>query len=483
MDKDRAKNPTTATGRVLKAMSVFGGIQVITILCSVVRTKLVAVWIGPAGVGLITLYNATIDMLSQTSQLNLRQSAVRDISAGRSEDRLPRVVAVVRSLALYLGIGGALLCAVLSPLLSRWTFGDGEHTAAFIVLSLVVLFTSLAAGEQAVMQGLEHLKNIARSTLWAALVSTAAALLLFYFLRIDGIVPVLLAFGLFTFLFARLNRVNPPGPQSPLPGVAQAFREGRRMLSLGMYMTVSSFVSLLAAYLFAVYLNRHYSDSTVGIYQSGFTLVNTYVGVIFTAISMEYFPRLSSVAMRPKLASVLVSHEIRVTLWALLPLVVCFICASGLIVHILYTSSFMSMVPYISIAVTGTFMRAVSWCMAFAILARGDGRSFILTESVSAAVMLVLNVIFFSRMDFMGLGIAYVIWYLVYALVVYFAAFRGKYGMSLRPGILRLAATVFGASLVTLALRELLGPWLAAAITIPPAIYSSCTALLRPRKK
>lgn len=48
------KSATTA--KVIKAMGIFGGVQSLQILCSVIRTKLVAVWIGPAGVGLIALY-------------------------------------------------------------------------------------------------------------------------------------------------------------------------------------------------------------------------------------------------------------------------------------------------------------------------------------------------------------------------------------------------------------------------------------------
>ena len=55
--------------RVLKAVSIFGGLQVFTIICSIVRTKVVAVLIGPAGVGLLALYNSTMEMLQTNSQL------------------------------------------------------------------------------------------------------------------------------------------------------------------------------------------------------------------------------------------------------------------------------------------------------------------------------------------------------------------------------------------------------------------------------
>lgn len=41
---------------ILKAMGLFGGAQAAVILMSIVRTKLVAVWLGPLGVGLNAIY-------------------------------------------------------------------------------------------------------------------------------------------------------------------------------------------------------------------------------------------------------------------------------------------------------------------------------------------------------------------------------------------------------------------------------------------
>lgn len=71
------------SARVLKAMSVFGGVQVMGVLCSVIRMKFVALWLGPAGVGLFGIYNGAADMLRTLSQLGFRDSSVRDIVAHR----------------------------------------------------------------------------------------------------------------------------------------------------------------------------------------------------------------------------------------------------------------------------------------------------------------------------------------------------------------------------------------------------------------
>ena len=41
--------------QILKATSLFGGVQVFSIIISVIRSKAIAVWLGPLGVGIIGL--------------------------------------------------------------------------------------------------------------------------------------------------------------------------------------------------------------------------------------------------------------------------------------------------------------------------------------------------------------------------------------------------------------------------------------------
>ena len=72
---------------IVKATGLFGGVQVIGILCSIVRNKLVAVWMGTLGVGFISLYASSMEMIGALTGLGLRSSAVRDISRDAKGDK------------------------------------------------------------------------------------------------------------------------------------------------------------------------------------------------------------------------------------------------------------------------------------------------------------------------------------------------------------------------------------------------------------
>ena len=67
------------------------------------------------------------------------------------------------------------------------------------------------------------------------------------------------------------------------------------MVLLGIYMTVSGFVVTLFNYLFIAWMNARGGMADVGYYQAGYNLMNRYFGLIFTAMGMEFYPRLAAV--------------------------------------------------------------------------------------------------------------------------------------------------------------------------------------------
>ena len=65
---------------IVKYTGFLGGIQVLTILVSVVRNKLAAVLLSTAGVGLSALYQSVIGFLHNTSNLGISFSSIKEIA-------------------------------------------------------------------------------------------------------------------------------------------------------------------------------------------------------------------------------------------------------------------------------------------------------------------------------------------------------------------------------------------------------------------
>ena len=469
-------NKGNLSATVLKAMSIFGGVQVITIICSIIRTKLVAIWIGAVGVGLFGLYNTAIEMISAITQLGMRQSAVRDI-ASASPSTMSRIIAVVRRWAWALGLLGAFVTLALSPLLSKWTFGDDSHTLGFCALACVMFLSSITGGELAILQGLKRLRRLARASVWGVLVGLAVSVPLFYFYRIDSIIPSIIAYTLATAVAAQFYREKEVKSDSSLTA-KETFEMGSGFVVLGIYMTISAFTTMLISYIFMAYLNNCADTATVGHYQAGFTLVNKYVGLIFTAIAMEYYPRLAQANGSNMRTSAFVSHEMKLVLWILVPVITLFITADDLIVKILYSAEFEIIIPFISWAIVGMIFRATSWCMAFVILSKGDGKIFLLTEISSALVSLVLNIAAFNIWGIAGLGVAYIVWYFIYTLIVW-SVFRYRYHLTLGRGVMHLIGYALAMSIAAALLSTFVGWWAAAIIAVVATFFTARRLLLQ----
>ena len=350
---------------ILKAMGIFGGVQVLGILCSIIRTKLVALWIGPVGVGLFGIFNQALEMINMATNLGVRNSSVRDISQAmehRDQSLIARIVTVVRRWSLWLGMAGALITLAIAPALSRFSFGDYSHVWHFAALAVAVLFMALTNGEYAVLQGLSKLKRLARVTVSGTVGGLLISIPLFYFLRERSVLPSILAYALCLLVAAFVLKDK----QYPVAQVSrrEVVNMGEGFIKLGVFMTLGSFVSMLASYAFVSWLNTRGGTQAVGFYQAGYTMVDKYAGLVFAALGMEFYPRLSRVAGSDKRLRVFVSHEINIALMVLAPILMLFVLLRVPLIHLLYRGDFDVIATYISWGAVGTLFRAVSWCMA-----------------------------------------------------------------------------------------------------------------------
>lgn len=454
---------------VLKALGIFSGVQAISMLCSVVRAKLIAVWIGPVGVAIFAICNSAIEMMSAATRLNIRESAVRDISSAPAT-RVPFVAGVVRWWSCRLGLLGAVAITLLSPLLSLFSFGDLSHWWIFAALSVSMFTLSVADGEQALLQGTGRLRRLAQASVKAAVWGTVISAPMYYYLGEASIVPSVIVYGVATFIsFSKSSDI-----ESARNKRHANIEAGRGFIRLGAYMTVSAVITTTSSYILLSYITNTGGEAAGGFYQAGYTIIIRYTGIIFTALSMEFFPRVVKVATRPWMTSVSVSHEMLLIVYLLAPIAVLFMAVAGFIIEILYTREFLVALPFVVTGICAMIFRAISYCMAYVIIARGDGRVYIVTEISSCVVGLALNISMYHFYGFAGLGLSYVVWYAVYTLMVGYVYIR-RYGMRLSAGTVKACAVSLAITVISLALRMI--SWWAVLPLLIPAVWFAAKGL------
>src|SRR5690348_15864267 len=86
-------------GEILQSSILVGGSSVINIALNIVRTKAMALFLGPAGFGLAGLYGSILDLSQNIAGMGVNSSGVRQIAeAAGSNDtcKIGRTAAVLR---------------------------------------------------------------------------------------------------------------------------------------------------------------------------------------------------------------------------------------------------------------------------------------------------------------------------------------------------------------------------------------------------
>ena len=106
------------------------------------------------------------------------------------------------------------------------------------------------------------------------------------------------------------------------------------------------------------------------------------------------------------------------------------------IVELLYSKEYLGVIPYIAGAAGGVPLKIASWSLAFIILARGEGKVYLVVETLSAVISLVLNMVSFKTGGMEMLGYVSMLNEGIYLVMV--AGVCRRYGVTMSRGIVSL---------------------------------------------
>jgi O-antigen/teichoic acid export membrane protein len=430
--------------QIVKATSLFGGVQFFQIIISIVRSKFVAILLGPSGMGVVGLLTSSTGLITGLTNFGLGTSAVKNISeatATNDNERISTVILVMRRLLWVTGLLGALVTLIFSPLLSEFTFGNKDYTLAFVWISITLLFNQLSTGELVILQALRHLQNLAKANVYGSFVGLLITIPLYYKFGIEGIVPVIIITSFvtlfFSWYFAKKVKL-----ENTSVSYTKTVAEGKSMMVMGFMISLSGLITLIAAYLLRIFINRTGNVADVGFYSAGFTIINTYVGMIFTAMGTDYYPRLSVVASDDEQCKQLINQQSEIALLILAPILIAFLIFVNWAIIILYSSQFLSITGMVYWATMGIFFKAVSWAIAFVFLAKGVGKLYFWNEFFGSIYFLLFSLLGYYYGGLTGLGVSFLISYILYLIQVFFIA-KVKYEFSFSPSFMQIFVIQF----------------------------------------
>ena len=411
---------------IFKATSLFGGLQAYQIIINVIKTKFVAILLGPTGVGISGLYTSATGLIQQLTSMGLASSAVRNVSEAHgtgNQERVSRVVTAFRILVWITGLLGLIAVVLLSPVLSKTTFGDNVHVLGFVVISVTLLFMQLSSGQRVILQGTRKLKYLAKATAIGVTIGLFVSIPLYYFFGVDGIVPNIVI-GSFTTLMLTwfFSRKVPIKTVSMTP--REVYQEGRSMLTMGIAMSLTHVFASLISYALRGFIRAQGGVEDVGVFTAGYQLMNQYTGLVFTAMITDFYPRLSAVNTDNVKCREMVNKQAEVGLLILAPMMAICIVFISIVVRILFSEAFLAVSDYIIWCAVGILFKMASFAIGYILLAKAESRLFLITETISSAVTFILNILGYYLFGLIGLGIASALGFVFYMVMIYIIAYK-----------------------------------------------------------
>lgn len=452
-------------GQILKASSIIGGAHGINLVLSMVRVKFAAVLIGPVGVGLVGNYQAVQGFVGTIAGLGIQSSAVRDVSAAvakQEQEQIGRTVLSLRRIAWLTGLVGALAMVALSPLLSRWTFGSDRYTLQIASLGLIILFSNLAGGQMALIQGMRRIGDLARLNIFGAIAGTIITIAAYASFGLDGIIPALLLASTVQLVASWHFARKVPVPQADMTWL-ESLRTAGGMVRLGLVFMwnglLGSFVALAARAL----ITQQLSLEAVGIFSAAFALSGMLVNFVLQAMGADYYPRLTAVADDHATMRRLVNEQTEIGVLLAVPGLLATLTLAPWIIHLFYSGVFLPASELLQWFILGCLGRVLSWPLGFVMLALGKGRWFFLTETSFNLLHLALIWVGLTLLGLVGTAIAFFVLYVGYTAAVY-AVGRHLIDFSWSTAMRRLLLVLFPVIVLAFASARFLPLWPATLI-------------------
>lgn len=398
---------------IAKANAIFGGVQVYIIFIGIIRSKLVAILLGVEGMGIMGLLNSTIDLVKTATNCGLQTSAVRDVSLAKNSNnngRISAVYTIISKLVWITGIIGSLIVFFFAKQLSYITFSNGDYIWSFRILSIVLLLSQLTVVNQVMLQGLRALKELALNNVVGNTLGLLLVIPLYYFWGYKGIVPSIIVAYLISFVVSTyymrkisLSRVD--------ISLKNALIQGKQMIVLGFMLSLTGLMDVIQTYIVKIFLAQVGGVEDVGLYNAGFSIIVGYVGLVFSSIGTDYFPRLSAVSNDPGQYNDVINDQMEIMLLVLLPLVCFFIPFSEVAIKILYTDEFLGVKVMINIMAIAMIQRAISWCPGFLYIAKGDSKLYLIIYIFTFIISTAMYLLFYYQWGLTGIGVAFFLIY------------------------------------------------------------------------
>lgn len=362
--------------------------------------------LGVSGIGTVGLYQSILTFIQPVTSLGIATSGVREMAASAAindQTSQLRTALIINRVSWLTGAFGLIVTWATSAALSYFLFESKENAYSIALIGPAVLFTSLAAGRSAILQGLRRVAELAKIQILSSVVGVPIFLLICWWLGLDGVAPAILVLSIVTWLFFH-SASRKCVPRQDVLTWTDTWAGAQHLLKLGVAMTWNVVISAALAFATRALIVRELDIDSNGIFQAAWTISGMFIGFVLAAMGMDFLPRLTAAAGDRLRVTKLVNEQTEIGILMSLSGLVATAALAPIIVPLLYTANFAESASLVPWLIAGCLAQVVSWPLAFIQIARGEIKSYIIAQTLFNAVHFIL---IYSGLQLFGLvGVA-----------------------------------------------------------------------------
>jgi enterobacterial common antigen flippase len=436
---DEASAPSL-TMPALRATAVVGIGSVATLGLSVVTMKVYALLIGPNGVGLLALMQAVVNIAVIVTSFGVATSVIGALAAALGTGDLPLVAAIERAamrLGLIGGMAGAAVLVLVREPLAELALGSRERGLEVILLAAAMIFTLAAVIQIGLLIGHHRIREVTAIGVGTGIASMVLGILLVSTFGLAGLAPALLVTAVVQFGLARLAAARRSSGNRP-PTLTGMVPVTRNLLRLGVPVAGSQLATAGAAFLVPLIVLQSVGQAEVGLYRAAAAVSVGYLTFFLSALTQDYLPRISAAGGTAELG-VLIERRMRLVLGLGVPVIVALLAVGPWLIQFLYSADFQGAFGVMQWQLIGDLLRLPAWVLAFVLLARRTGMTYLGIEVLGGVSLLIATVVGLGAFGLPGAGVGYAVSQAVYFMAVWIMVRRQ---VPTAPG--RLQAVVIG---------------------------------------
>jgi len=397
-------------------VSFYSGIStVIKIITSFVSAKVIAIYLGPTGLGMLGQLTSFITIFLTLSSGAITNGVIKFVAEYKNDEtRQNRIIKVSLQITLLCSLLCGLIISIGAKFWSKQLFNEASYSLVFVIFGITIIFYALFSLAVSILNGLQQYKLFNLINVLASIIGLVFSVTMVVFYGIKGafISAVTYQSVVFIILLLFVKR----SVWFNWSKIKSSVIDRGDLIGLSKF-SLMAIVSAAAVPMVQIiirnYLASNTNAETVGFYEGVNRLSLIYMSLITTTFSVYYLPKMSAANNNSELKKLLIKGYKFILPLTFTMLLVTYLLRN-LLIKIVFAESFAPMEAYFLPQLVGDFFKIASWILAMQMIAKAQLKVFIFSEIFFGVTLCIYSVLMIDTLSGIGAIYGYMLNYFLY---------------------------------------------------------------------